>query len=214
MVLVHHTSYLHKWIARKNHGCCSFQFVFFTIKHHAVLFFSSSLIMLDIFFRILLDRAHTDVDLTQSLDSDPEPEPLASPLVSSLLCNTSTSENNTSDSTSPANFSSSSSPRSSSTPVDLSQILLNIKSCRWRHFRPRTLSHHPLGEGDLSRRGIRDFSRTMLGLTRILSAGVNSQNRTGPATTPINGEYFVPFTNLLCVFTLCCLSDDTATGFV
>ncbi|XP_017269613.1 enhancer of polycomb homolog 1 isoform X2 [Kryptolebias marmoratus] len=136
--------------------------------------------------RVLLDRAHTDVDLTQSLDSDPEPEALASPLLNSPLRNTSTSENNTSDSTSAANLSSPSPLPSSSTPVDLSQILLNIKSCRWRHFRPRTLSHHPLGEGDLSRRGFRDFSRTMLGLTRILSAGANSQNRTGPATTPLN----------------------------
>uniref|UniRef100_A0AAX7UV52 Enhancer of polycomb homolog n=1 Tax=Astatotilapia calliptera TaxID=8154 RepID=A0AAX7UV52_ASTCA len=104
--------------------------------------------------RILLDRAHTDVDnICQSLDSDPEPEPLASPLPSSPLhiSNASTSETNTSD-------------------PDLSQILLNIKSCRWRHFRPRTLSHHPLG-GDLSRRGFRDFSWTVSGLNRTLSGG-------------------------------------------
>ncbi|XP_037550299.1 enhancer of polycomb homolog 1 [Nematolebias whitei] len=134
--------------------------------------------------RILLDRAHMAEDLTQSLDSDPELH--ASPLLSSSLHNASTSENNTSDSTSAANFSSSSSPLSSSTAVDLSHIFLNIKSCRWRHFRPRTLSHHFLGEGDLSRRGFRDFNQTVLGLTRILSAGTNSQNRAGPATTPLN----------------------------
>uniref|UniRef100_A0AAX7SMP0 Enhancer of polycomb homolog n=1 Tax=Astatotilapia calliptera TaxID=8154 RepID=A0AAX7SMP0_ASTCA len=117
--------------------------------------------------RILLDRAHTDVDnICQSLDSDPEPEPLASPLPSSPLhiSNASTSETNTSD-------------------PDLSQILLNIKSCRWRHFRPRTLSHHPLG-GDLSRRGFRDFSWTVSGLNRTLSGGASAQNRIGPATTP------------------------------
>uniref|UniRef100_A0A3P8PFH5 Enhancer of polycomb homolog n=1 Tax=Astatotilapia calliptera TaxID=8154 RepID=A0A3P8PFH5_ASTCA len=122
--------------------------------------------------RILLDRAHTDVDnICQSLDSDPEPEPLASPLPSSPLhiSNASTSETNTSD-------------------PDLSQILLNIKSCRWRHFRPRTLSHHPLG-GDLSRRGFRDFSWTVSGLNRTLSGGASAQNRIGPA-----------------VFTLCLLS--------
>uniref|UniRef100_A0A8C2XGS0 Enhancer of polycomb homolog n=1 Tax=Cyclopterus lumpus TaxID=8103 RepID=A0A8C2XGS0_CYCLU len=104
--------------------------------------------------RILLDRAQTDLNnVCQSLDSDPEPEPLASPLPRSPLrnSNASTSETNTSD---PAS------------------ILLNIKCCRWRHFRPRTLSHHPLGGGDLSRRGFRDFRRTVSGLTRTLSGGV------------------------------------------
>ncbi|KAM9337039.1 enhancer of polycomb homolog 1 isoform 2-T2 [Symphorus nematophorus] len=141
--------------------------------------------------RILLDRAHTDLDsICQSLDSDPEPEPLASPLPSSPLrnSNASTSETNTSDPTSSSHVPSSSSPMSPSspTPMDLSQILLNIKSCRWRHFRPRTLSHHPLGGGDLSRRGFRDFSRTVSGLTRTLSGGASSQNRTGAAPTPVN----------------------------
>uniref|UniRef100_A0A8C2XF69 Enhancer of polycomb homolog n=1 Tax=Cyclopterus lumpus TaxID=8103 RepID=A0A8C2XF69_CYCLU len=118
--------------------------------------------------RILLDRAQTDLNnVCQSLDSDPEPEPLASPLPRSPLrnSNASTSETNTSD---PAS------------------ILLNIKCCRWRHFRPRTLSHHPLGGGDLSRRGFRDFRRTVSGLTRTLSGGVGSQNRTGPAPTPVH----------------------------
>uniref|UniRef100_A0A665X370 Enhancer of polycomb homolog n=1 Tax=Echeneis naucrates TaxID=173247 RepID=A0A665X370_ECHNA len=141
--------------------------------------------------RVLLDRAHTDLDnIWQSLDSDPEPEPLASPLPSSPLhnSNTSTSETNTSDPTSSPHLpASSSSPLTSSspTPMDLSQILLNIKSCRWRHFRPRTLSHYPLGGGDLSRRGFRDCSRTVSGLTRTLSGGSSNQNRTGPAPTPV-----------------------------
>ncbi|XP_051267256.1 enhancer of polycomb homolog 1 isoform X1 [Dicentrarchus labrax] len=142
--------------------------------------------------RVLLDRAHADLDsICQSLDSDLEPEPLASPLPSSPLrnSNASTSETNTSDPTSSSHLPSSSSLLSSSsspTPMDLSQILLNIKTCRWRHFRPRTLSHHPLGVGDLSRRGFRDFSRTASGLTRTLSGGASSQNRTGPAPTPVN----------------------------
>uniref|UniRef100_A0A3B4YY14 Enhancer of polycomb homolog n=1 Tax=Seriola lalandi dorsalis TaxID=1841481 RepID=A0A3B4YY14_SERLL len=113
--------------------------------------------------RVLLDRAHTDLDnICQSLDSDPEPEPLASPLPSSPSSHLPTS----------------SSP--------LSQILLNIKSCRWRHFRPRTLSHHPLGGGDLSRRGFRDCSRTVSGLTRTLSGGSSSQNRIGSAPPPFH----------------------------
>ncbi|XP_050922572.1 enhancer of polycomb homolog 1 isoform X2 [Lates calcarifer] len=141
--------------------------------------------------RVLLDRAHTDLDnICQSLDSDPEPEPLASPLPSSPLrnSNTSTSETNTSDPNSSSHLPTSSSPLSSSspTPMDLSQILLNIKSCRWRHFRPRTLSHNPLGGGDLSRRGFRDCNRTVSGLSRTLSGGSSSQNRTGSAPTPVN----------------------------
>nr|XP_019962633.1 PREDICTED: enhancer of polycomb homolog 1 isoform X2 [Paralichthys olivaceus]XP_019962634.1 PREDICTED: enhancer of polycomb homolog 1 isoform X2 [Paralichthys olivaceus] len=143
--------------------------------------------------RVLLDRAHTDLDnICQSLDSDPEPEPLTSPLPSSPLrnSNASTSETNTSDPASSSHLPTASSPRtsssSSSTPMDLSQILLNIKSSRWRHFRPRTLSHHPLGGGGLSRRGFRDCSRTVSGLTRTLSGGSSSQNRTGPAPTPVN----------------------------
>ncbi|XP_026217830.1 enhancer of polycomb homolog 1 isoform X2 [Anabas testudineus] len=140
--------------------------------------------------RVLLDRAHTDLDdICQSLDFNPKPQPLASPLPSSPLrnSNASTSETNTSDPASSPCLSSSLSPMSSSqTPVDLSQILLNITSCRWRHFRPRTLSHHPLGGGDLSRRGFRDFSRTVSGLTRTLSGGGHSQNRTGPTPTPVN----------------------------
>ncbi|XP_036934788.1 enhancer of polycomb homolog 1 isoform X1 [Acanthopagrus latus] len=140
--------------------------------------------------RSLLDRAHADLDsICQSLDSDPEPEPLASPLPSSPLrnSNASTSETNTSDPASSSHLPSSSSSMSpsSQTPMDLSQILLNIKTCRWRHFRPRTLSNHPLG-GDLSRRGFRDFSRTVSGLTRTLSGGASTQNRTGPAPTPVN----------------------------
>lgn len=144
-------------------------------------------------FRILLDRAHADVDSTcQGLNSDMESAPLASPLPSSLLHgpNTSTSETNTSDPTTCSHHSSLLSTRSpsSKTPLDLSQILLNIKSCRWRHFRPRTISHHPLGEGGLSLRGFRDFSRTMSGLTRTLSGGTNTLNRIGPAPTPVHGE--------------------------
>lgn len=159
-------------------------------------------------FRVLLDRAHTDLDdICQSLDSNSKPKPLASPLPSSPLrnSNASTSETNTSDPASSPHLPSSSSPLSSSsqTPVDLNQILLNITSCRWRHFRPRTLSHHPLGGGDLSRRGFRDFSRTLSGLTRTLSGGANSQNRTGPTPTPVNGESFVSSVTVV-LLSVCC----------
>uniref|UniRef100_A0A3B3I4L6 Enhancer of polycomb homolog n=1 Tax=Oryzias latipes TaxID=8090 RepID=A0A3B3I4L6_ORYLA len=107
--------------------------------------------------RILLDRAHADVDIIcQSLDSNPQPEPLTSSPPGFLLhaSNASTSETNTSDNTS-------------------SQIFLNIKSCRWRHFKPRTLSHHPSEGADLSQKGFRDFKRTAPGLTRSLCGGAN-----------------------------------------
>ncbi|XP_068604389.1 enhancer of polycomb homolog 1-like [Brachionichthys hirsutus] len=111
--------------------------------------------------RILLDRAHA------GLDSDAAPEPLPnSPLRNS---NASTSVTDTSHST-------------SSSP-DLGRILLDIKSCRWRHFRPRTLSHHLPGGGGVSRRGFRDFSRTASGINRTLSGG--AQSRTGPAPPPV-----------------------------
>uniref|UniRef100_A0A8C7KLK5 Enhancer of polycomb homolog n=1 Tax=Oncorhynchus kisutch TaxID=8019 RepID=A0A8C7KLK5_ONCKI len=110
--------------------------------------------------RLLLDRAHTDLDsIFHSLDSDPETEPLQdSSSTSSPLRNVepaSTSDANTS-------------------------ILLNIKSCRWRHFRPRTLSHHPLGGGDISR--YRGFNRTTSsGHSKLLGSGVNTRPCTAPA---------------------------------
>uniref|UniRef100_A0A3P9LNQ7 Enhancer of polycomb homolog n=1 Tax=Oryzias latipes TaxID=8090 RepID=A0A3P9LNQ7_ORYLA len=135
--------------------------------------------------RILLDRAHADVDIIcQSLDSNPQPEPLTSSPPGFLLhaSNASTSETNTSDNSSSSQRPSSSSPRSPSTPMDLSQILLNIKSCRWRHFKPRTLSHHPSEGADLSQKGFRDFKRTAPGLC----GGANCQSRSGPGTAPIN----------------------------
>uniref|UniRef100_A0A8D3CVV6 Enhancer of polycomb homolog n=1 Tax=Scophthalmus maximus TaxID=52904 RepID=A0A8D3CVV6_SCOMX len=65
--------------------------------------------------RVLLDRAHTDYDnIFHGLD----PEMLDLPLPSS--------------------------PPPPPTATSRSQILLNIKSCRWRHFRPRTLPLHEL----------------------------------------------------------------------
>uniref|UniRef100_A0A8K9X9A6 Enhancer of polycomb homolog n=1 Tax=Oncorhynchus mykiss TaxID=8022 RepID=A0A8K9X9A6_ONCMY len=144
--------------------------------------------------RLLLDRAHTDLDsIFHSLDSDPETEPLQdSSSTSSPLRNVepaSTSDVNTSDrtNTSNNNHHPSSSIPSLSSSVDLSEILLNIKSCRWRHFRPRTLSHHPLGGGDISR--YRGFNRTTSsGHSKLLGSGINTRPCTGPGATPITGE--------------------------
>ncbi|XP_057680452.1 enhancer of polycomb homolog 1 isoform X2 [Corythoichthys intestinalis] len=130
--------------------------------------------------RFLLDRAHADVDaVCHFLDSDPKPDSLLS-LPNSPLRNSSTSEPNTSDPVSSSRPLSTSS--SSGENLDLNRILLNIKSCRWRHFRPRTLSQNALETGDSPLKGFADFSRTVSGLTRRLSGGSVSQNRPGPAT--------------------------------
>lgn len=140
---------------------------------------------------MLLDRAHTAEPICP--DSDPEPEPLASrpPLRHS---GTSTSQTNTSDLTGSSHLPSLSPPSSSSssrTPLDLSQILLNIKSCRWRHFRPRTLPRHS-SAADLTRRGLRDFSRTASGLNGTSPGAAGSLGRAGSAAmTPVNGELTV-----------------------
>eukprot|EP00063_Salmo_salar_P071436 XP_014046271.1 PREDICTED: enhancer of polycomb homolog 1-like isoform X2 [Salmo salar] len=81
--------------------------------------------------RVLLDRAHTDFDnVFHGLDSEMLDLPVHSPVTDKFA---STSQTNTSDRTS-SSYSSSS--------ADLNRILLNIKSSRWRHFRPRTLSLH------------------------------------------------------------------------
>lgn len=68
---------------------------------------------------------HLDLDMLSS----PQPSPV------NQFANT--SKTNTSD-------------RSSS--KDLSQILVDIKSCRWRHFRPRTPSLHDSDTDELSSR--------------------------------------------------------------
>uniref|UniRef100_A0A1A8IYN2 Enhancer of polycomb homolog n=1 Tax=Nothobranchius kuhntae TaxID=321403 RepID=A0A1A8IYN2_NOTKU len=99
--------------------------------------------------RVLLDRAHTDYDnVFHGLDSEMHDLPLPASPPSATPCSlapdkfASTSETNTSDRSSPPlnNSVLPSSPPS----TDLTQILLNIKSCRWRHFRPRTLPLHEL----------------------------------------------------------------------
>ncbi|XP_056277322.1 enhancer of polycomb homolog 1-like isoform X2 [Pseudoliparis swirei] len=102
--------------------------------------------------RVLLDRASTDYDVFNGLDpevlglplpssSSPPPPTTTSRSPAATDKFASTSETNTSDrSSSSLNAALCSSPSS----TDLSQILLNIRSCRWRHFRPRTLPLHEL----------------------------------------------------------------------
>ncbi|XP_006894648.1 PREDICTED: enhancer of polycomb homolog 1-like isoform X2 [Elephantulus edwardii] len=84
--------------------------------------------------RVLLDRAYSDYDsMLHHLDL----ETLSSPQHSPVNQFANTSETNTSD---------------KSFSKDLSQILVNIKSCRWRHFRPRTPSLHDSDSDELSYR--------------------------------------------------------------
>lgn len=142
--------------------------------------------------RMLLDRAHTADPVCPGSDSDPEPGPLAGPPL--RRSGTSTSQTNTSDLTGsshlPCHSPPASSPSSSRTPSDLSQILVNIKSCRWRHFRPRTLPRQPCSGADLARRGLRDFSRAASGLNGTPSGAAGSLGRAGPAPMPpVNGEF-------------------------
>ncbi|XP_049930607.1 enhancer of polycomb homolog 1-like isoform X1 [Epinephelus moara] len=144
--------------------------------------------------RVLLDRAHTDYDNVfhgldpETLDLPLPPSPPPPPPTTTSRSPTtdkfaSTSETNTSDRSSSSFKSSLSSP----SPTDLSQILLNIKSCRWRHFRPRTL---PLHELDNAHPLFRKLSR---GLKRPISAsapggqpyGSQRPGRVVPTPAPI-----------------------------
>uniref|UniRef100_A0A8C7JQJ4 Enhancer of polycomb homolog 1 n=1 Tax=Oncorhynchus kisutch TaxID=8019 RepID=A0A8C7JQJ4_ONCKI len=117
--------------------------------------------------RVLLDRAHTDFDnVFHGLDSEMLDLPPHSPVTDKFA---STSQTNTSDRTS--SYSSSS--------ADLSQILLNIKSSRWRHFRPRTLSLHD--EDNVVTDPL--FRRLGRGLSRITSTLAGT-------TGPLRGAAF------------------------
>ncbi|KAM9844375.1 enhancer of polycomb homolog 1-like isoform 2-T2 [Aulostomus maculatus] len=137
--------------------------------------------------RVLLDRAHTDYDnVFQGVDSDTLNLPLPAcppPSTTSRSPATnkfaSTSETNTSDRSS----SSYNLPLSSSSPssTDLSQILLNIKSCRWRHFRPRTL---PLHELDNAHPLFRRLSRGLKLPVSASTAGGLPSHRSGRVVPP------------------------------
>lgn len=153
--------------------------------------------LVSLLVRVLLDRAHTDYDnIFHGLDPEvlhpahpPSPRPLTPPPTTTSRSPAtdkfaSTSETNTSDRISSSFDPSLSSPSS----TDLSQILLSIKSCRWRHFRPRTL---PLHELDNAHPIFRKLSR---GLKRRLSASVAGGQpyqrpaRAAPPAAPVAGK--------------------------
>lgn len=147
---------------------------------------------------MLLDRAYTDYDnIFHGLDPDvlhpphpPSPRPLTPPPTTTSRSPAtdkfaSTSETNTSD-----RISSSFSPSlSSPSSTDLSQILLSIKSCRWRHFRPRTL---PLHELDNAHPIFRKLSRGLKRRSSASNAGGQPYQRplrVVPTPAPVAGKF-------------------------
>ncbi|XP_005994722.1 enhancer of polycomb homolog 1 isoform X2 [Latimeria chalumnae] len=101
--------------------------------------------------RVLLDRAHTDYD---NVFHRVDPEMLSSPQFSPNNEFANTSQTYTSD---------------RYLSKDLSQILANIKSCRWRHFRPRT---PPLHDNESDEHSSRKLYR---GLNRTATAQSGTQ---------------------------------------
>ncbi|XP_065522775.1 enhancer of polycomb homolog 1 isoform X4 [Lathamus discolor] len=125
--------------------------------------------------RVLLDRAHTDYDNTfHQVDL----EMFSSSQHSSISQFANTSETNTSD---------------KSFSKDLSQILVNIKSCRWRHFRPRTPSLHDSDNDELSckklYRGINRTGTAQPG-TQTCSTSIQSKSSSGSAHFAFTAEQY------------------------
>ncbi|KAM3929614.1 enhancer of polycomb homolog 1 isoform 1-T1 [Leptodactylus fuscus] len=125
--------------------------------------------------RVLLDRAHSDYNSAfRQLDVDT----LSSPEHTSINLFANTSETNTSDKC----FS-----------KDLSQILVNIKSCRWRHFRPRTTSLHDSDIVDFSCRtfhkGITRTGTAQPG-TQTCSTSTSSKSSSGSAHFAFTAEQY------------------------
>ncbi|XP_068261161.1 enhancer of polycomb homolog 1 isoform X5 [Nyctibius grandis] len=125
--------------------------------------------------RVLLDRAHSDYDDTfHQLDL----EMFSSSQRSSISQFANTSEINTSD---------------KSFSKDLSQILVNIKSCRWRHFRPRTPSLHDSDNDELSCRKLyRGINRTGTAQpgTQTCSTSIQSKSSSGSAHLAFTAEQY------------------------
>ncbi|XP_023607986.1 enhancer of polycomb homolog 1 isoform X2 [Myotis lucifugus] len=125
--------------------------------------------------RVLLDRAHSDYDsMFRHLDLEMLSSPQHSPVNQSAI----TSETNTSD---------------KSFSKDLSQILVNIKSCRWRHFRPRTPFLHDSDNDELSCRKLyRSLTRTGTAQpgTQTCSTSTQSKSSSGSAHFAFTAEQY------------------------
>ncbi|KAM4705512.1 enhancer of polycomb homolog 1 [Rhinophrynus dorsalis] len=124
--------------------------------------------------RVLLDRAYSDYNNAFcQLDVDM----LSSSEHSSINSFANTSETNTSDKC----FS-----------KDLSQILVNIKSCRWRHFRPRTTPLHESDSNDLYRTFHKGITRTGTAQpgTQSCSTSTSSKSSSGSAHFAFTAEQY------------------------
>ncbi|XP_061443889.1 enhancer of polycomb homolog 1 isoform X1 [Rhineura floridana] len=125
--------------------------------------------------RVLLDRAYSE---NNSAFCQLDSEMLSSQLHSSINQFANTSETNTSDRC----FS-----------KDLSQILVNIKSCRWRHFRPRTPSLHDSDNDELSYRKLhKSVNRTGTAQpgTQTCSTSIQSKSSSGSAHFAFTAEQY------------------------
>ncbi|XP_007552142.1 enhancer of polycomb homolog 1-like isoform X2 [Poecilia formosa] len=130
--------------------------------------------------RVLLDRAHSDSFHQLDLETPDLPPPASPPpsATSRSPALAGTSETNTSDRSSP--------PSAPPPCSDLSQILSNIKSCRWRHFRPRTLPLHELDNAQpLFRRISRGVKRTLAASAGGRPFGSQRPARVVPPPTPV-----------------------------
>ncbi|XP_057189392.1 enhancer of polycomb homolog 1b isoform X2 [Triplophysa rosa] len=119
--------------------------------------------------RVLLDRAHSDWDdVYHGLDPD-------SPVLrsQSLTQQHSMDTSHTSTDTSTP----------SSSPPNLSQLLLNIKACRWRHFKPRTPDNPDNPEHWSARRPCRGCLIRPISTLRT-RGGPTSSIRPAPPPTP------------------------------
>ncbi|XP_036309684.1 enhancer of polycomb homolog 1 isoform X4 [Pipistrellus kuhlii] len=116
--------------------------------------------------RVLLDRAHSDYDsMFRHLDLEMLSSPQHSPVNQSAI----TSETNTSD---------------KSFSKDLNQILVNIKSCRWRHFRPRTPFLHDSDNDELSCRKLyRSLTRTGTAQPGTQTCSTSTQSKSSSGST-------------------------------
>lgn len=153
------------------HFCVAFFILLSSTSTHvrlvtSLVFSCRSVIVCCSGFRVLLDRAHSDYDSAfHHLDL----EGFSSSQHSSISQFANTSETNTSD---------------KSFSKDLSQILVNIKSCRWRHFRPRTPSLHDSDNDELSCRKLyRGLNRTGTAQpgTQTCSTSIQSKSSSGSA---------------------------------
>lgn len=153
------------------HFCVAFSVPLLSMSTHQTddflgIFLHCLIVLCSPGFRVLLDRAHSDYDNAfHHLDL----ERFSSSQHSSISQFANTSETNTSD---------------KSFSKDLSQILVNIKSCRWRHFRPRTPSLHDSDNDELSCRKLyRGLNRTGTAQpgTQTCSTSIQSKSSSGSA---------------------------------